>query len=211
MDESGANDQHPGPGSYERVTETLGKGVETRFRRPVDEVGASGPFAGDRREHDQGAVALGPQPGGHHQARRHGRDVVDPHRIGRRFGIGIELGLIAQNTEGEDDQIDVAVGVEGGAELVGVRSGVEGVEGYDLDRGAEGLEFGARGRNRAGVAHGEDDGLDAPLDQLPNRGEGDLGGSAQYQDGLWRTEGILHERQLRFLERSATVTETGSR
>ena len=70
--------------------------------------------------------------------------------------------------------------------------GVEGVEGHELDLGAPGPQLGGRRLGGLEVAHGEHDVAAAGVDQATDRGQGDLGGSAEHQDGLRGSEGVLH-------------------
>ena len=69
----GRTTSDPGAGALQRVAEALGERVEAGLGRAVDEVVLAGPFPGDRREHDEGAVALPAERGPHGEAARRPR------------------------------------------------------------------------------------------------------------------------------------------
>ncbi len=177
----------------QRVAQALGEGVETGLGRAVDVVGLAGPLGGHRRQHDQRAVALGPEPLGHHQARRHRAHEVDAHGFGRRLRVGVEVGLVAEHAEGDQHQVEVGVAIEHPADDGGVRRRVERVEGHDVDRGAQGLA--ARRPHRSTAAGSRTASTTVRHRRSTRRrtvASGDLRGTAQDEHRLGRSEGVLH-------------------
>jgi hypothetical protein len=68
VDEAGADDHHLDAVGSHAVAEPLREAVEAGLRRAVDEVGLPHPLAGDRRQEDDGAVALLAHPASDGQA-----------------------------------------------------------------------------------------------------------------------------------------------
>ena len=76
-------------------------------------------------------MALPAEAVGHDETGRHGADVVDLGRLDGQLGIGVEVGLVAEDAERQQHEVDVAV-VEHRVDDRPVRGGVPGVEGHDL-------------------------------------------------------------------------------
>jgi hypothetical protein len=177
------------------VSQPLGEDVEAGLAGAVDEVGAAGALAGHGGEHDERAVPLGLQRARGHQAGRDGARVVglgDPYRRDR---VALVVGLVAEDPEGEQHHVDVALG-EHLAEHRLVGLGVQRVEGDGVGLGPQraqlrGGRLQGRGRaprqpHRAGAAD----------DEAAGGGQRDLGRTAEDEQGLGNAEGVLHEQLL---------------
>ena len=121
------------PEPVEGVGEAAREAVEAGLRGAVDVVGAADADPGDRGEHDEAAVALGAQ-----QVRGVGEDadlgdVVGVHDGGGVGGVLFGAGLVAEDAEGEHDDVERAVLGDDLLEEGAVRGEVVGVEvgGFD--------------------------------------------------------------------------------
>ena len=87
VDEPGPDDEDADAAALQAVAESLAERVEAGLARAVDEVRLPGPLAGDRRQHDDPAVALAAHRLRQRDEHRHRTGVVgldDPDRLGAR-------------------------------------------------------------------------------------------------------------------------------
>ena len=198
--EARAHDEHPHPGAGEGVAEALGEGVEACLGRAVDVVPLPRPLAGDRREHDDGAVALDAQAVGDVQQGRHRSAVVGDDRLRRRRRVVVEALLVAEHPGGEDDGVEVASragGGEGGVDRGAVALDVGGVPVDDLDpRGVGVPQAGGDGSHGFGPAPGQHDDVAAVTHEPFGDGGADVGRAAEDEEGLDPAEGVTHRRRL---------------
>jgi hypothetical protein len=118
-------------------------------------------------------------------------EVVDLGDGDGRHRLALVVALVAEDAEGEQDDVDVALGEDLADDLlVGVDGG--GVEVVHLDLRAEVGEFGGgRGQRRRG-ASGQVDPAGALAHQAAGGGQADLGGASEQQQGLGLAQGVQH-------------------
>ena len=131
----GPHHHHLGTRAVQRMPEPGGERILGRLGRSVDEVRRPRPNAGDARQHDERAVALGAELPRDGESRADGTDVV--HLGERRSGHGIVVRrVVAELSEGLDHDVEVTVRVGDRSHERVVAGVIEGVEfdGHDRDR-----------------------------------------------------------------------------
>ena len=146
----------------------------------VDEVAPPGPFTGDRGEEDKGSVALLLQAPGNGQSDRHRPDVVGPAEADGAVASRLVRGLVAEDPEGDDDDVEVADLVRHRLDERSMRIGVVGVERRRGHRPGAGAAQGG-GRRRRGPRDGDRPGRLRP-------------GGAGPGVRRWRPPGRTHRR-----------------
>ena len=140
-------------------------------------------------------MALGAQAGDYRHRDRHRSREVGLHDLERGGRIAFGTILVAQDTERDEHEVEVAEAVERGAHEGFVRCEIGGVERDRVDlRRAGGAQHCFRRLAGFGLARGEHDTRAAPRDDLADGRERDVGGSAEHQDRLHLAQRVSHAR-----------------
>src|SRR5690606_20455897 len=195
---TGAHDDDVDARAVQGVGETLREPVQPGVRRAVDEVRGPRALGGDRGHDDERAVTLGAQAFSDREQNRDGAAEVgldDPYRPAAAALIAL---LVAQHSECEPNEVDIAVRVEDLRDEIVMRGEIERVEVDADDLRATVPKRSGASLEGAQIAAGQDDLAGAPAYQALAGRDRDVGVAAQDEDALDVAECVFQRSTFTF-------------